>query len=107
MDTTTGNCACPDEIPNVVQGVCRKCTLNEVDVGGICCPEGQVNDNGVCKDTCPPIRPVQVAGVCGKCSLPNVDVGGICCPEGQVNDLGECKEFCIPPRVNNDGSCGK
>ena len=102
-----GRCVCNDKYTGMDCSLKITCALNKVFVGGICCPEGQVIDLGVCKDTCPPSRPSQIAGVCGRCSLPNVDVGGIRCPEGQVNDLGECKEFCIPPRVNNDGSCGK
>ena len=60
-----GKCDCNDKYTGMDCSLKIKCALNKVFVGGICCPEGQVNDLGVCKDTCPPSRQFIVAGVCG------------------------------------------
>ena len=32
------------------------CEFDRIFVGGICCLDGQVNDNGICQDTCSPAR---------------------------------------------------
>ena len=34
----------------------NSCETHKVSVGGICCLDGQVNDNGICRDTCSPAR---------------------------------------------------
>ena len=82
--------------------------MNQAEVGGICCPEGQVNDLGSCEDTCPPHRPISIKGVCGKCGLGEAAVGGICCPEGNVNDEGACQDSCPPIRpISVAGVCGE
>ena len=88
--------------------VTEVCELNQAEVGGICCPEGQVNDLGSCEDTCPPHRPINIKGVCGKCGLGEAAVGGICCPEGNVNDEGACQDSCPPIRpISVAGVCGE
>ena len=55
-------------------------------MGGICCPEGEVNDGGVCMDSCSPTRPILTddnPGVC-QCPLDMIMYGNLCCMEGQV-----------------------
>ena len=88
--------------------MCGQCELDKVPVGGICCFEGSVNDNGECQDSCSPERPIIIHGVCGRCELNRVPIGGICCLEGQVNDNGECRDSCTPPLIEKDetGVCG-
>ena len=110
----------PLDRPNNIDGVCRQCALEEVLVGGVCCKENEVNDNGVCKDNCPATRPLNDNGVCkdncnpkiedgGTCKCPNGQtlLNGICCPQGQVLDNGKCESSCPQSKVNNNGICGR
>ena len=84
-------------------------------MGGICCPEGMVNDGGECADRCSNSRPILNNGVCVvECGLPMVeytltDGTILCCDEGQVNNGGSCADFCpagMPFPVDGVCSCG-
>ena len=85
------------------------CGGDKISLGGICCEENQVNDNGQCENECSDDRPVENAGVCG-CAAGLEDLGnGACCNlaktrKGTNGDKGKCaqqllrdesvKEFC-------------
>ena len=45
-------------------GICR-CENSQVDLNGVCCSEGRVNNEGVCAEFCTSPR-VNNAGICGK-----------------------------------------
>ena len=89
--------------------------MNENPLGGICCPEGQVNDGGKCADNCSPERPVITEDKPGICQCPNSMVmysfrgQAKCCNEGQVLSEGECEDRCpagMPLPVDGICSCG-
>ena len=63
---------------------------NQVDLDGLCCDEGQVNENGQCEDSCTPPK-VDDEGIC-KCPPGQNDLDGLCCDEGLVNNNGVCAD---------------
>ena len=71
----------------------------------ICCPEGQVNQNGACQETCNANYVRNDKGICDcgdnikKISFD--DSNFICCPEGMVSQNGNCAEECVANYVKN------
>ena len=58
-----GKCACNEKFTGIDCSLTRpKCRLHEVNVGGLCCFEGKLNDDGICQDICSSARPINIAG---------------------------------------------
>ena len=99
-----GICVNVCDKPNYVEneGVCE-CGLNFQNFNGICCAEGEVNQNGECKDRCEPnyIESPEKAGIC-ECAASAINFNGLCCAEGQVNEGGVCRDQCnLPNYIDN------
>ena len=66
--------------------------------------EGEVNQNGECKDRCDPpnyIESLEDAGIC-ECTASAINFDDLCCAEGQVNEAGVCKDQCsLPKYIDN------
>ena len=87
--------------------------MNENPLGGICCPEGSVNDGGNCRDNCSPTRPLITDDNPGVCQCPNNMVmygdPGVCCNEGEVLSEGACADRCpagMPDPIGGICGCG-
>ena len=95
------------------------CGLDENFLGGLCCPEGQVNTGlGVtpatgCADSCTSEISENIDGVCkcghDKAMYSKLDGTPLCCDEGQVQNGDECADQCppsMPLPVGGICSCG-
>ena len=95
-------------------GICKEaCSEGLVDVAGLCCNLGEVNDGGSCQKNCGTLQ--NTAGLCckssqvnfkrtcrNKCPSNTKEIEGICCNSDQLFEGGLCNNNCYIKMIMNE-----